>query len=401
MRIRISKELIPWAMAGGRAMLGPVLIVGERYGWNGLALAWLVVSALVSDIFDGVLARRWRCDTAGVRLFDSMADTVFYGCVAVALWIGLPQVWHGNGGLLVAVLLAEVANFGVALAKFGKPASYHSYVAKVWGLVLATVVIAAFASGQSNMLIPVALGLGVASNLEGIAMSLMLPVWRKDVKTLRAAWRLRQELGGGLGMATAIKLAMAATLALCLLTAPAFAMEPGQAAFAGGTAGIAQDTPGTLDTRSATELVFHYKASGGTGEIAIPYARIRTFEARNDVVRHLGFLPALGAGLVAARQRRYTLAISYADTSDAMQVAILQVAERDQHALEAILRARAPKSCMVTQYSNYCPVARPVPAATEMVAPVSTPATAIVAPLAMPAMAVAPVTTVLAAPTVK
>ena len=45
-------------------------------------------------------------------------------------------------------------------------------------------------------LVPLALGLGIASNFEGLAMSLMLPVWRKDVKTLGAAWVLRREMVG-------------------------------------------------------------------------------------------------------------------------------------------------------------------------------------------------------------
>ena len=103
MRIKIGKERIPWAMAAGRALLGPALIAGERCGWNSLMLAWLVVAALASDIFDGVLARRWRCDTAGVRLFDSMADTVFYVCVAIALWIGHPHLLRANAGLLAPV----------------------------------------------------------------------------------------------------------------------------------------------------------------------------------------------------------------------------------------------------------------------------------------------------------
>ena len=62
-----KRQLIPWLMAGGRAVLGPVLIVGAKCGWNGLTLAGLVVAALASDIYDGVLARRWGCDTAGVR----------------------------------------------------------------------------------------------------------------------------------------------------------------------------------------------------------------------------------------------------------------------------------------------------------------------------------------------
>ena len=87
-----TKERIPWLMAGARALLGPVMILGERARWNGVTLAALVVAALLSDIFDGVLARRWKCDTAGVRLFDSMADIVFYAGCAVALWMRHPGI---------------------------------------------------------------------------------------------------------------------------------------------------------------------------------------------------------------------------------------------------------------------------------------------------------------------
>jgi CDP-diacylglycerol--glycerol-3-phosphate 3-phosphatidyltransferase len=92
MRIKLKRELIPWAMAVGRMGLGPVLIAGAVCSWNGFALAGMVIAALVSDIYDGVLARRWRCDTAAVRLFDSMADGVFYLCTAAVLWVYQPQM---------------------------------------------------------------------------------------------------------------------------------------------------------------------------------------------------------------------------------------------------------------------------------------------------------------------
>src|SRR5882757_8299276 len=150
MRMKIRKQHIPWAMAAARAALGPVLIAGTACSWNGLTLAGVVVTALVSDIYDGVLARRWRCDTAGVRLFDSMADTVFYLCTAVALWIGQPQLWRSYRGLLIALLGLEAVRFGFNFAKFGRPASYHSYLAKLWGLVMAIAVIEMFALHRSN-----------------------------------------------------------------------------------------------------------------------------------------------------------------------------------------------------------------------------------------------------------
>jgi CDP-diacylglycerol--glycerol-3-phosphate 3-phosphatidyltransferase len=175
-------------------MLGPVLIAGTACSWNGFALAGIVVAALVSDIYDGVLARRWRCDTARVRLFDSMADTVFYLCTAVALWVSQPRLWRSYGGLLVALLVLEAARFAFDFAKFGKPASYHTYLAKAWGLVMAIAVIGVFALDRSNVFVPAALVLGILCDLEGLAMSLVIPVWRKDIKTLLAAWHLRRQM---------------------------------------------------------------------------------------------------------------------------------------------------------------------------------------------------------------
>jgi len=194
MRINFRKQQIPWAMASARAALGPLLIAGAACSWNGATLAGIVVAALVSDIYDGVLARRWQCDTAAVRLFDSMADTVFYLCTAAALWIGQPQLWRSYRGLLVGLLALEAVRFAFDFAKFGRPASYHSYLAKTWGLVMALAVVAAFALHRSNVLIPAALVLGILCDLEGLAMSLVMPVWRKDIKTLREAWCVRKQM---------------------------------------------------------------------------------------------------------------------------------------------------------------------------------------------------------------
>lgn len=191
MQIVLRKQHVPWIMAGVRAALGPIVVAGQACQWSGVALASMIVAALLSDIFDGVLARRWKCDTAAVRLFDSMADTVFYLGVGVALWLRDPQMWLSRWSLLVALLVAEALNFTVAIAKFGKPASYHSYLAKTWGLVLAAAVVTEFASAHAGPIIAAALGLGILCNLEGIAMSLVLPDWVHDVKTIAVAWRLR------------------------------------------------------------------------------------------------------------------------------------------------------------------------------------------------------------------
>ena len=184
-------EQVPWLMAAARMALGPVMIMGQRCGWNGLALATMVVVALVSDIFDGVLARRWACATNGVRLFDSIADTVFYAGTSLALWIRRPEIFRAHTLLLLSLLMFEAARYAFDFAKFGKPASYHSYLAKTWGLILACAVITSLVGIYGNVLFVVALWMGMACNVQGLAMSLVLHEWHKDVKTFSAAMRLR------------------------------------------------------------------------------------------------------------------------------------------------------------------------------------------------------------------
>ena len=185
---------IPWSMVWLRVLLCPLILAGAWRGWDGKWVGLIVLVALVDDIFDGVLARRWGCDTPAIRLADSCADTIFYLGVASALWIREPQVLRGNCKLLAILGILEIARYAFDLKKFGKAASYHSYLAKSWGLVMGLGVIGLLSFGGPRWMIWFSVMVGIATNCEGLAMSLMLPSWRNDIKTLAAAWRLRGEM---------------------------------------------------------------------------------------------------------------------------------------------------------------------------------------------------------------
>ncbi|MES2391014.1 MAG: CDP-alcohol phosphatidyltransferase family protein [Acidobacteriota bacterium] len=188
----MHKHHIPWLMATARALLGPIVALGHAARWDGSALAALVVAALFSDIFDGILARRWHSDTAALRLFDSMADTVFYIGVATAIAIAHPHLWRTHALLFFPLITLEALRFAFDFTKFGKPSSYHSYLAKTWGLLLAISVVTLFARSHADNLIAAALALGILCDIEGLTMSLLLPEWRRDVKSLSTAVRLRR-----------------------------------------------------------------------------------------------------------------------------------------------------------------------------------------------------------------
>lgn len=184
---------LPALLVSFRAALGPGIIFVSQLSRNGLLLAACVGLALLSDVFDGVLARRWRLDTAALRRWDTRADTFFYACVLVVVLLRCPDAFQRRWPLIAALIAAEAAQHLVAVIKYRRHASYHSILSKIWGLLLAAAMIALLGWGVDNWFLDLAIAWGILCNLQGLAMTLLLPAWHRDVPTLFHAWRLRVE----------------------------------------------------------------------------------------------------------------------------------------------------------------------------------------------------------------
>lgn len=152
----------------------------------------MLVAAFLSDVFDGVLARRLGVATEGLRLADSVVDIFFYLCVAAACLIAYPEVWreHRVGILLVAGL--EVGRWGFDLTKYGRIASYHMASAKLWGILLFLGFGEVFLRGGPGVLFTALIAVGIYNEVEGLLASLVLPEWHHDVPSLWHAWVLRR-----------------------------------------------------------------------------------------------------------------------------------------------------------------------------------------------------------------
>jgi phosphatidylglycerophosphate synthase len=342
-------------MAGARAVLGPVMMFGERSGWSGLTLAAMVVAALLSDIFDGVLARKWKCDTPSVRLFDSMADIVFYiGCGA-ALFMRCPQLLRSFSIPIMAVIGLEALCIGFAIIKFGKPPSYHSYLAKSWGLALATTLVLSFAATNTRT-VQIAWwassGLGAFACLEGFAISLIMPEWRHDLKTLWRALAVRRYIlldrKRDSRRRSRLRLATIAAILIATVTASASASSIDGVTFSGGTApGVTTGAEGELET-GTDQLIFRW--SGGS--LVVPYAQIQNLSYRDKKALNLGALPLVAVLLIFPQIYHHIVTITYLDASGQKQVAIFQIPRRAIDTLPAVLQERT--GLCVDQYQLPC-----------------------------------------------
>lgn len=188
----------PEVLIAFRAFCAPAIFVAACFGLPGRLLAGVLLAAFLSDVFDGIIARRLGCATSALRHADTLVDTLFYVAAAVALRVAVPDVFDGAALPLALLIAVHVSRATFELAKYGRVSSYHMWSSKALGMLIVTAMTTVFVTATASALVPAALWLGVLNELEGFAASVILPVWTADVPSLVHARRSRpQQIHGG------------------------------------------------------------------------------------------------------------------------------------------------------------------------------------------------------------
>lgn len=185
-----SVRSIPTALTIFRLLSAPVLMVLAYMGRERYFL-WLAIAALLSDVLDGALARRLGASSETGRLLDSWADLLiamvsFAG--ATLLW---PDTMREEAGYFALVLAALVIPNAWGLLRFRRLLGYHTISAKASGVLLAVGAVALFI-GLTPIPFRLAALIELAVAAEYIAISLILPGWTGEMKSVMHAWRQRK-----------------------------------------------------------------------------------------------------------------------------------------------------------------------------------------------------------------
>lgn len=187
-----SVRSIPTALTVFRLLSAPVLMVLAYMGRERYFL-WLAIAALLSDVLDGALARRLGASSETGRLLDSWADLLialvsFAG--ATLLW---PDTMREEAGYFALVLAALVIPNAWGLLRFRRLLGYHTVSAKASGVFLAVGAVALF-TGLTPVMFRLAAFVELAVAAEYVAISLILPGWNGEMKSVWHAWRHRREM---------------------------------------------------------------------------------------------------------------------------------------------------------------------------------------------------------------
>jgi phosphatidylglycerophosphate synthase len=185
------KSRIPAALTTFRLLLGPfALVCAFLSAPRAVYLAILLLGTL-SDIYDGILARRFQVATPLLRRYDSVTDVVYYLFLLAVLWILCRQVLRQLWWAILILLASEIAAIAVCWIRFGMYPATHTYLAKFYGLCLLCGLAALLVFDATGRVIIALMVVALVTNAEIIAIHLAAHAPPVDVPSIFAQRELR------------------------------------------------------------------------------------------------------------------------------------------------------------------------------------------------------------------
>jgi len=172
---------IPNLLSLFRIIAAPFLLIVAYFGiQEGFYILFALM--LVSDALDGIIARALKqTSELGARL-DSYGDILTYLTAPLAIWWLFPEIIEKEKGYIVAAITVFVLPAIFAIVKFGKLASYHTWITKI-SAVLMSVGMAVLVLFKTPDLFHIAVFFLVVEAIENIAITLLLSEPRTDVRS--------------------------------------------------------------------------------------------------------------------------------------------------------------------------------------------------------------------------
>lgn len=191
---KTMKDLIPKALIYFRLVIGVVLLVlGITGPTDQRPLIVLLMSVgLLTDIFDGIIARRLGVSTRQLRRLDSSVDQFFFLAASAVAFFLCPAFFEFHSARLIILLASEGLAYLICLIRFRKEIATHSIGSKIWALLLFATLTQIILQCQSGVLFELCFWTGILTRLEIAAILLTLRTWTSDVPSFYHAIQLRK-----------------------------------------------------------------------------------------------------------------------------------------------------------------------------------------------------------------
>ncbi len=185
------KNKIPAALIWFRLLAGLLIALLAYTDAPRWWIVLLMTAGLLSDIFDGIIARRLNISTQTLRRLDSSVDQVFWLCILVATYLLAPAFYWENKVSIIVLLCAEALCYLVCYLRFRKEVATHAIASKIWTLILFATLVDIVLNGTSHFWFQLCFYAGMITRLEVILILAIIRQWTHDVPSVYHAILLR------------------------------------------------------------------------------------------------------------------------------------------------------------------------------------------------------------------
>lgn len=144
---------------------------------------WMLLVSFFTDAIDGFLARKFKVTSIMGSKFDSIADDLTILMAVIGVFEFKPGFISHEKLLVITLLGLYLIQSILALLRYGKISSFHTYLAKFAAIAQGLFLILLFFSPQWPLeLFRIAAVLTILDLLEEIILVSMLAKWQTDVK---------------------------------------------------------------------------------------------------------------------------------------------------------------------------------------------------------------------------
>ena len=185
---------LPKTLIYSRLVIGILIVIFSSLQINNYKIVAisLFTVGLLTDIFDGIIARHLKISTQNLRRLDSTIDQIFFIMVAIAAFIQCQQFFYINKVKLLILLGFEALTYLICFLKFRKEVATHSISSKIWTLILFATLIQIMRTCNATILFQICFYVGLITRLEILGIIFLLRSWTNDVPSLYHAVLLRQ-----------------------------------------------------------------------------------------------------------------------------------------------------------------------------------------------------------------
>lgn len=149
-----------------------------------LVVSGLIILGLLTDVFDGIIARKLQISTKALRVWDSNIDQIFWASTLLyAFYFNfdfLKQHWFW----ITVVLVLEGLAYLISYLRFKRTIATHAISAKIWTISLLVFIVDLILHQDSTIAYWTCIGLGILSRIELILITSLLREWATDIPTV-------------------------------------------------------------------------------------------------------------------------------------------------------------------------------------------------------------------------